>query len=77
MDRDGVAEMVAVAVREGDQIAALRLALVLGLPFRNGSTYTRFPPGVSTRKEECPSQVSSVAMGAILNYRERDRSEVE
>ena len=41
VDRDRVAEMVAVAVRQEDQVAALGLSLVLGvfgLPVRNGST---------------------------------------
>src|SRR5215217_7789781 len=40
-----------------------------GFPFRNGSMYTRFPPGVSTRNVAWPSQVSVPDMRPRLTNR--------
>src|SRR5438445_6589568 len=37
-----------------------------GLP-SHGSTYTRFPPGVSSRNEACPSQVSNASAIGLLS----------
>ena len=60
VQRDRVADVVVVPVRDGDQIDALGLALALGaarVAVQPGVDVEPVPPGVSSRKAACPSQV--------------------
>ena len=69
-DLDRVADVVAVAVREHDQVAALGLALAVGalrVPVEEGIEVDPLAAGLSRRKAECPSQVSGVAMGPSVH----------